>query len=1061
MRESESDRHPVDILADEFLTRYRNGQFPAISEYTVKYPDLAEEIEEVFPSIAMMEQLRVKESSDRGSGSRPLHSIELPDRIGEFEIVREIGRGGMGVVYEAYQTSLGRRVALKILPQSAVASSKHLHRFQRESKAAASLHHTNIVPVFGVGERDGIHYYAMQFIEGAGLDEVLYELTKDDSSRLAKTEGLEDAPATIDFERRRLAVARQTAYALCDDAFADPRRWSERAIGHSFESTSDSSHSEEAVPCVASVAGETAAVLDSSTSPASSGPSDDQKPRTLRVDETVSDNASEPVPLVDNGPSDHETAVARRLPSDQNYWKSIARIGIQIADALDYAHCYGVLHRDVKPGNLLVDSQGTVWITDFGLAKNLDQDNLTHTGDVVGTLRYMAPEQFEGRATERSDIYSLGLTLFELLTLRPAFNQENRNQLIQQIVQGHPPSPRSINPKIPRDLETVVLKATAKDSKDRYESAGQLMEDLERFLDDRPILARRASRLEQIWRCSRRNPALSISSASAAALLVLVAIVASIGNIRTQDALTKASQESDNAMQSARDAQIASENAEENLSLAIEAFDNIFENVTKRGMFQHVEFEVVDHDESRYGIALTDADVKLLQDLLRFYDQFARNNSGDTRLLEKTAQANRRVGDIQLRLGRLSGAEQPYLAAMKTYRALWSTNRNKTQPLVEYCRTLNRLGVLYSTEGRSQEAMRLHIDAKLLLMREGGQVRHAPEYRFELAQTMSLLGSIAFRSGIRGEAIGTDQDVAETMQKDDSRESGNSSNNARSRYQWYVHSNLEQSLNLLSDLAQEEPENQSYSLALAHCYRNRLAVAALLNHYEDAAKEIESAIEILEGLVNVDPENPRFRFELADTLSLTSPSFDIDGQVTTSLDRMKKANQVANDLLVHYPHVPEYQVLQANVLASMASIKYSMKEFDDAKQNYEEATAELASVVDRYPLVAVYRVRQALVMQDLGILLRDTAENDASRQVLLDAVDVLDCHTDQGRARLRIDSVRRDILENLATTLEQMGRTEEANATRKQLRSKHHFDSRQKNRRESEDKSSNDDGGVA
>ena len=181
--------------------------------------------------------------------------------------------------------------------------------------------------------------------------------------------------------------------------------------------------------------------------------------------------------------------------SGRSFAKEVARVGLQVAEALDYAHGQGVLHRDIKPSNLLLDVQGTVWVTDFGLAKAMaDSDNLTNEGDVLGTLRYMAPERFRGQSDARSDVYALGLTLYELLTLRPAFDQDDRDRLIHQVTTEVPPRPRTINREIPRDLETIVLKAIEHDPARRYQDADDLADDLERFLADRPILARPVGR---------------------------------------------------------------------------------------------------------------------------------------------------------------------------------------------------------------------------------------------------------------------------------------------------------------------------------------------------------------------------------------------------------------------------------------------------------------------------------------------------------------------------------------------------------------------------------------
>ncbi len=189
------------------------------------------------------------------------------------------------------------------------------------------------------------------------------------------------------------------------------------------------------------------------------------------------------------------------------YWRSIARIGVQAADALQYAHEHGVLHRDIKPSNLLLDARGTVWVTDFGLAKADDQNDLTHSGDVLGTLRYMAPEMFSGEADGRSDVYSLGLTLYELLALRPAFDETNRHKLVRQVLHESPGKLRTLDRHIPRDLETIVHKAIERDPSQRYQTAQALADDLNRYLSDLPIRARSISLLARFGRWARRNPA--------------------------------------------------------------------------------------------------------------------------------------------------------------------------------------------------------------------------------------------------------------------------------------------------------------------------------------------------------------------------------------------------------------------------------------------------------------------------------------------------------------------------------------------------------------------------
>ncbi len=386
----------------------------------------------------------------------------MPERLGEYRLVREVGRGGMGVVYEAVQENLGRHVALKVLPFSGAADAHRLERFRREARAAANLHHTHIVPVFGVGEQDGVHYYAMQFIQGQGLDSVLHELR-----RLRGPPEADAAPPS----RQRPDLSAGIAASLVKGSFAG------------------------------SVAARPAGG-DGSTN---RGPGDATPTR--------------------GSSSDLGAQVAQ---SDGSYFRGVARLAAQAAEALAYAHAQGVLHRDIKPSNLLLDTQGTLWVTDFGLAKVEGTDELTSPGDVVGTLRYMAPERFRGQADARGDLYSLGLTLYELATRRPAFAAVERAQLLDRVQHEEPARPRRLDPGLPRDLETIILKATAKEPAGRYQTAAELAEDLRLFLGDQPIRARRTPWHERTWRWCRRNPALARLTAALATLLLLVAVGATI-----------------------------------------------------------------------------------------------------------------------------------------------------------------------------------------------------------------------------------------------------------------------------------------------------------------------------------------------------------------------------------------------------------------------------------------------------------------------------------------------------------------------------------------------------
>jgi eukaryotic-like serine/threonine-protein kinase len=430
-------------LAEQFLEEHRQGRQPTIEEYVARNPDLALRIRQLFPTLLVIEELgplpNQAPQDTSGSADPP-----IPRQIGDYRIVREIGRGGMGVVFEAEQISLGRIVALKILGHHASLDPRLIERFQVEARSAGRLHHPRIIPVYDVGQADGFHYYAMQLIDGLGLDRILTELRT--------TQG---------------SAGDLTAMALaCGENIAVNARKS--SVHPSESSEFDTTSSESPDPCAAR--------------------------STITGD-------------------DHH-----------RHCHQVARIGMHVAESLGYAHSAGVLHRDIKPSNLILDRNGDVWIADFGLAKATDTTGaaakgLTLTGDIVGTMRYMAPERFRGWSDPRSDVYGLGITLYELLTLQAAFDSEDRVVLMEQVQHQVPRSPRAVNRRIPMDLETIVLKAIDKEPARRYSTALALASDLRNFLEYRPIQARRASVVEVARQWCRRNP---IIASLAATLLMAI-----------------------------------------------------------------------------------------------------------------------------------------------------------------------------------------------------------------------------------------------------------------------------------------------------------------------------------------------------------------------------------------------------------------------------------------------------------------------------------------------------------------------------------------------------------
>lgn len=395
---------PLDAVIAKFLDDLRDGRSPSVEAIAQQHPVLADQIRELLPTVAAMEQLK-------SSQALSPQKVTIPDdfqleRLGNCRIVREIGRGGMGIVFEAEQQPAGRRVAVKVLPWRSPGTSQWRDHFEREARTAASLHHPHIVPVYRYDEEDGWCYYVMHLVEGIGIDEIIRLLREPVGS-------------------------------------VGPEQVRELFLGV---------------------------------------PDSDEK---------------EPAPAADPG-----RPAARILRRDG--WSQFARIGVQVAQALQYSHSRGILHRDIKPGNLLVDCRGSVWVTDFGLAVETDQMLEALAPNLAGTLRYLAPEQLDGVVDRRSDIYALGVTLYELCTLRPLYSAANRDALIAAIRAKSPETPRSINRSVPRDLEAIILRAIARDRSRRYHSAEAMLDDLMRFLRRQPVESLEPEK-PQRWTPFRRN----------------------------------------------------------------------------------------------------------------------------------------------------------------------------------------------------------------------------------------------------------------------------------------------------------------------------------------------------------------------------------------------------------------------------------------------------------------------------------------------------------------------------------------------------------------------------
>ncbi len=493
MSEPTVDRDPFEVVAESFLARYRAGERPSVLDYATRHPELADQIRRLLPALVMIERdLSIEPEPGLGPAEEPDRPGAIPGesrRLGDYRILREIGRGGMGLVYEAEQISLKRRVALKVLPPR----SRGTARRWSGSAARPSRRRGCTTP------------------------------TSCRSSRWARTA----RPPTMPCSSSRARGSTRSS-ASCGGSAIPPGSPTDRAPTGSGTGRGRPPAATAPAETGRSTLGRMAESLltgrleiDGMESPSgltfgAIGPSTSERigptrarARPSGMPDTVLDHPE--AQLAPDGstsavmPGGTAVSMVESTGRRQPFFRSVAQIGRQAAQGLAYAHSRGVIHRDIKPSNLLLDDAGVVWITDFGLAKAED-DGLTATGDILGTLRYMAPERFRGEGDARADIYALGLTLYELLAFKPAFETSDRLDLIERIKAEDPPRPRSLDARIPRDLETIVLKAIEKEPASRYASADAMAEDLRRFLADEPIRARQASAAERYWRWARRNP---------------------------------------------------------------------------------------------------------------------------------------------------------------------------------------------------------------------------------------------------------------------------------------------------------------------------------------------------------------------------------------------------------------------------------------------------------------------------------------------------------------------------------------------------------------------------
>jgi serine/threonine-protein kinase len=854
MAHSTSDREPIEQLAEAFLARFRAGERPSLTELIAAHPELADQIRELFPALIEMEQAGSAEGPATAAAPHAERAGAMLESLGGYRILREIGRGGMGVVYEAEHSSLQSRVALKVMHPRFRADETLLRRFQTEARSAARLHHTNIVPVFDFGQQDGVCYYAMQFIPGVGLERVLEDV-------------------------RRLRAAASDVLPGVE------------AVGEGVQIPTG------AVTDALSVVSRGLLTGQFSPAPVVSGASGSDVPATAVIhDPTIRKNGSAGAGsdgLAAEATGGYDTS-SFAGQSRSVYFREVARLAARVADALDHAHRQGVIHRDIKPSNLLLDAQGNVWVTDFGLAKLIEGENLSQSHDLVGTLRFMAPERFRGVTDLRGDVYALGATLYELLTLQPAFSEQDQARLIDQVTRQAPAPLRQHDRNVPRDLETVVIKALAKDPADRFATAGELRDELQRFLESRPIRSRPVGPAEQFWRWCKRNPWLAVANITAAMLTIILAISAMAAAFIYR-----------NQRNALRDQEFAThENlsrAEANFALARDAVDRFYTRISEDKLLNEPHME------------------KLRKDLLgaarEFYQKFADLRQGDP-----TAQAD--LGTAYLRLAKIAqivGESREASGHAERARTIFEALTQAHPKILGYQSGLAQsyftLGELDWRAVRYAEAERqLKVTLGIQLVLSKAQPQFTG-HRQDLAATHLSMGKLYYHIGRFAEA----------------------------------ERSYSAALTICQELATAQPEVELFQSRLAIVHNESGVLFAQLGRVAEAENAALASLAINQRLVSAHPDVTSYQESLAYVHGTLAYNYSRMGRLSASGRSNRAALALFQNLKTAHPEITEYHRFYGLIQKNLAENYLRTGRIAEAELALNEALTSRRKLAEAHP----------------------------------------------------------------------------------------------------------------
>jgi serine/threonine protein kinase len=875
------DQERLARILDDYLVAIEQG-LPVSPEALLEtYPDDAAQLRgylsglQLFHAAAGVAPAQVQDSM---IGGVP----ESMRTMGDYQLVREIGRGGMGVVYEAWQISLRRRVALKILPFTAAHDAKHISRFKNEAQAAAQVQHPNIVPVYAIGEENGVHYYVMQLVDGQSLTSLLDGLRSSGKGTHGTT-----APNYPDLTR--FAVS-----ARSDDG-------------------GDIEFRRNAATCAPMRAGETA-----------------------------------------------------------DHIRVVARLAHQAAEALHAAHEYGVVHRDVKPSNLLLDDQGKLWVTDFGLARCREDQaeqgcgRLTQTGDVLGTMRYMSPEQALGRAAlidQRTDIYSLGLTMYELATLHHPADEVSSVQVYFDRNRETPKPLRQWNRHIPRDFQTIVLKCVAEFPHERYSTAKELADDLQRFLSGQTIEASPPSLLSRAGKWAKRRRGMVFAASAVLIVAITAAIVNSIMLSHERNA------------------------------------DNV------RALAQSKKFlrEKLESDPAQFAdqlAAIPGAEGvrrAILERNIAFFQKYEKEAADDPALATDWALAQSKLGTLNEKLGNKQQALDAHAKALK----VWQDRASRDPANLENIRNLalaqNNLGLAMGQQGKSAEAIDLLKKARdtqtKLLAADPGSI----ELATDLAATHGNFGLMLSESGAPNaaieqfnEAIKIGIQLADRPETTETvlRSLAASYNNlgsledvtepaaAAGAYQKAIYIQLK--------LVKSDKNNRIYQSDLARTYNNLGYLSSRTKDWKKAELSYGRAIEIQQNLVNALPNAAAYRHDLAISYNNLGMAQSRDGRWEKAESSFRQSMDFQNRLLADNAADVETRSNLGSAWNNLGMLFDRQRQFGKGEKAYRQAIVNQRGAFDGAQAKDRYRALLSQHYFNFARNLNSQAKHEVAMQVVLE-----------------------------------------------------------------------------